>query len=114
MKVEVLRFKPLSLRALRGFIDIYIVDYDMEIYGLTMFEKEGRRWFSMPSKELPASEDSKEKKYFPHVRLRERSSQDALRDAILQGLSDFLKNAKDPDHSIKNPTAPLPESDMPF
>lgn len=68
MNIECIKFKPFSKGNLLGFADIFVPKWGIEIYGLTIYEKEGNRWVNFPSKEY---EKDGQKKYLPYFRFRE-------------------------------------------
>ena len=62
MEIECLRYKAVNIGSLIGVADFYIPDFNLEIYGITLHQKSGKRCISMPTKEYH-TQDGKKHRY---------------------------------------------------
>lgn len=67
--IKCIRFKSHVKGSLQGFADIYVEKWDLEIYGLTLYMKNGKRWVNFPGKEI---EKEGETKYYPFFRFKDK------------------------------------------
>ncbi len=72
--IECIKYKPVNKGSLLGFADLYMTETGLEIFGCGVFQKENRRWVTMPSNENIGPNGLK--RYFAHLRFRERSQMD--------------------------------------
>lgn len=78
--IECIKYKHVNKGSLLGFADLCIdFEYDgvifkTEIFGCGVFQKENRRWVTMPSNENIGPNGLK--RYFAHVRFSERARMD--------------------------------------
>lgn len=84
MSIECLKFQSVNKGVLVGFADFYLPKSGIEIYGCQLFQKDGRRWINMPSREY--TNDQGEKKYMPYIRFRESSHKDLFNDLALKAI----------------------------
>jgi len=81
---------------------------DFQIRGITLFESNGKRWISMPSRQYDDPATGK-KKYYPYVAFVNRELNDKFNEMIIQTLDEYVKsqspNVKPLDNS---------EDDLPF
>lgn len=68
--IECTNFKSYNKGHLQGFADFYLPKWGIEIYGCSLYMKDGSRWLNLPSNEYINSEG--EKKYAPFLRFREK------------------------------------------
>lgn len=66
--IECMEFKRVDKGNLVGFADVFISGWGLEVYGLSLHEKNGRRWVNFPSKMY---EKDGERKYAPYFRFRD-------------------------------------------
>ena len=89
------------------------------IRGLTLFEANGKRWITMPSRQYEAEG---KKKYYEHVLFPDRDTNDKFKTAILATLDQYVAKTSLPMESVYLPgiakgTASLPKDptdDLPF
>ena len=58
------------------------------IYNVSIFEKDGKKWVSMPSKEY---ESEGKKKYFPHCGFEDKDINESFKNAILTAFEEYVK-----------------------
>lgn len=58
--IECMRFKSHKNGCLLGFADLYIKEWDAEIPGFTLWQKDGKRWVKAPSTKY-VNKDGEEK-----------------------------------------------------
>jgi hypothetical protein len=72
--IDCIRYKPVNKGSLLGFADIAVEGLPLvHIYGCGVFQKEGRRWVTMPSREW-IDEETGLKKFYAYIRLAEPGS----------------------------------------
>jgi hypothetical protein len=69
--IKCIRFKSHVKGALQGFADIYVEKWDLEIFGLTLYMKDGKRWINFPGKEI---EKDSETKFYPFFRFKNKNN----------------------------------------
>ena len=67
--VKCLRFKSYQKGSLLGFADFRIENLGIDVFGCNVYQKDGRRWINLPSKEFV--NENQEKKYSPIVKMIE-------------------------------------------
>jgi hypothetical protein len=86
--IEILRYKPINKGAMLGFFDCYIEKFGLEIFGCSLYEKDGRRWVNFPAKPY---EEEGQKKFSPDLRFRRREHAEAFSEACKKALDHFLE-----------------------
>ena len=69
--MKITRYKAYDKAPVVGFLDIEIEAWHMEIRGITLMQKDGKRWFAMPSKAYEGDDGTT--KYSPVVKFTEDS-----------------------------------------
>lgn len=82
MTIECMEFRKHIKGNLLGFLNIYVPKMGIEIFGCSLWQKDGRRWINLPSREYQDNEGNT--KYMPSIRFREKSHYNG-----------FIKAAKD-------------------
>lgn len=81
-------FKQVNKGVLVGFANIFVPKWGVEIYSISLFEKNGKRWISMPSREYEDKNDG-EKKYMPYIRFKEKSHGDLFASKAMDAIVKF-------------------------
>ena len=66
--ITVIKYTPINKGVLVGFVDIFVEKWGLEVYGIQLFQKNGKRWINFPSRTY---EKEGEKKYLPYLRFKE-------------------------------------------
>jgi hypothetical protein len=84
MNITCTRFKSYEAKHLRGFADIFVEDWGIEIPGFTLYMKDGQRWVNLPGQEYVDKEGIKKHKpiFFFKEKERWEPFKNAVRDAI--------------------------------
>jgi len=82
--IECIRFRSHVDGCLQGFADIYSDKTGMEIYGCTLWMKDGRRWVNMPSREYVDADGNK--KHSAVNRYREKAHADAWCEEVKKAI----------------------------
>lgn len=112
--IECINFRTQTSGALLGFADFFVPKMGLEIKGCTLFQKNGRRWLNLPSKEY---EKDGEKKYAPIVKFREKEHQEAFATAAIKAIDDFCATQAASAHeppSQGNSQYSEPDEPLPF
>lgn len=86
-EIQCTSFKPVEGSYVKGFASIYIPKWGVEIFNISLFEKEGRRWINLPSREY---EKDGEKKFLPLLRFREKEHAELFGEKVKQAIDKFL------------------------
>jgi len=93
-QIECIKFKYVGKGSLLGFADIFVPAFSLEIYGCSIFQKDGRNWMSFPSRETGV-DDSGKKKYWPYLRFKSRESMDKFSIAVLQAVEPKIQQSNE-------------------
>jgi|SRR5688572_17749329 len=104
MSIECLKFQSVSKGLLVGFADFYIPKTGLEIFGCQLFQKDGKRWINMPSREY--TNDQGEKKYAPYIRYREATHKEMFNKLAIEAIDKKCAEL----NAVPNPT----QEDVPF
>ena len=110
MSIECLDYRAHESGALKGFANFYVPKMGIEIYGCGLFQKNGRRWLSLPSRE---GEQDGEKKYFQIMRFREKSHAEAFLKACMTALDEWIQQNAPPQQEYEN-EVDIPDEGLPF
>jgi hypothetical protein len=80
MTILVTNVRKLSKGSLRGFFDLELPS-GIKLNGCQLFEKDGRRWIGLPSKEWVKPDGSKS--WVPIVEIPDRADRDKFNAAVL-------------------------------
>ena len=92
MDIEITAFRKFVRNTLRGFVSIRIVEHDLQIYDLTLHEKDGKRWIGLPGKvqldrdNRAILDDAGKPKYVNVIKFASRLASDAFQSAVLAAL----------------------------
>ena len=89
MPLEVTKFRPFEKNTLRGFATVRLTGVNLEIRNITIHEKDGKRWVSMPSKPYEADGETK---YSYIVKFYDNPTWEKFQSAVLKEI-DRLKPA---------------------
>lgn len=87
MTIKILRYKPWQQGPVVGFLDIEIPGWHMQIKGLNIVQKEGKRFFNLPSKEF--KNDQGETKYASIVKFTDEEVQRRFSNAIGKAFDEY-------------------------
>lgn len=105
---KILRANKIDKGSLKFTLDISIAKWGgFCIYGIQIFEKDGRRWISFPSKkvELPSGET----RFLPYVRFEERTVQDQFSAKVMESFEAWIAQGNRPqEYQAKEPPIEAP------
>jgi hypothetical protein len=84
--IECIRFRAHEKGHMKGFADFFFPKWGIEIYGCTLYEKDGKRWVNLPTKE---TEIDGEKKFFPFIRFKEKRHWEVFIEQAKKAIDDF-------------------------
>ena len=64
---------------------------DFQIRGITLFESNGKRWITMPSRAYDDPADPSKKKYFAYVGFEDRAVNQKFQDSVMKVLDEHIK-----------------------
>jgi DNA-binding cell septation regulator SpoVG len=80
MTIVISNARKLNKGAMRGFFDVSLPS-GMKLNGLTLLEKDGKRWVGFPSREYTKADGTKA--YQPIVEIPDREARDKFTAAVL-------------------------------
>lgn len=90
MTIECMSFKAHKSGSLLGFANLFVPKMGLEIFGLSLHQKEGKRWLNMPSREY--EDENGERKYLSIIRFREKSHYNAFIDKAKECIEKWCVN----------------------
>ena len=87
MSIECIRYTPINKNTCLGIAGIFVPKWGLEIYGLTLHQKDGKKWINFPSSMY---EKDGEKKYAPYFRLRDADSYNRFCTAVKEAIEKFV------------------------
>lgn len=113
--IECIKFKSHESGCLRGFADIFVSDpWGVEIKGIALFMKDGRRWVTMPGNEYTDKEG--QTKRAPFLWFRDKERNERFCDGVKKAIDKWCaENPQQPEPVSSGFTSPEPEvDDFPF
>lgn len=89
--IECKKFTSFSKGTLQGFADIFWHEAGIEMKGLALHMKDGKRWLNMPAKEYI---DNGEKKYQPIIFFPDKDKYQRFQQESKKAIDDFCMNNK--------------------
>lgn len=99
MSIECKRFNSVNKGSCRGFADIFVQKWGIEIYGIVLNEKDGKRWISFPAK---IYEKNGEKKFLPYFRFPNSEHYTKFCECVIKSIEEFIKKEKEKKPEEKN------------
>jgi hypothetical protein len=99
MNVQFVEFKPMHKNTLRGFASIKIPSIGLTIKDITLHEKNGKRWASLPSRPMinrdgrAVTDESGKIQYAPLLSFESRSTADEFSKAVIDAVEQFEPDA---------------------
>jgi hypothetical protein len=101
LSVQVESFTPRRSNTLFGFATVFIPEMHLRIFDLSVHEKNGKRWASLPSKPW-VDRDGVAKRgddgkiiYVPTIQFTDFATRDAFSDRVIAALLEFAPAAFD-------------------
>lgn len=87
MSIECTAYKQVGKGMVLGYASVFVEKWGIEIFNITVFQKDGKRWISFPTREYE-DEDGK-KKYIPHIRFKNTAHMDLFTNRVLSAIEKF-------------------------
>ena len=107
-----LRYKHMGKGSLLGFADIFVEKWGLEIYNLSIFQKDGARWVNFPSREYTDAEGKK--KFASYLRLNDKEKYDAFCEATKTAIDKWCKENATEERNPVTAQQPTSYADLPF
>lgn len=108
MSVECMEFRSYSSGSLVGFATLYVPKWGVVVKDISVFNKEGNRWISFPSREFVSKEG--EKAYNPYIKFRSKDHHEAFNLLAIKAIDDYALRQTETSVHGGNP----PEDGCPF
>jgi len=86
-EIQCVAYKAMEKGALQGFATIYVPQWDLEIFNISVFSKNSQKWVGMPSRQTV--DESGAKSYFPYLRFRDKKNLDGFGKKVIQAIEKF-------------------------
>jgi hypothetical protein len=93
--IECIRYTPINKNHCLGIATIFVPKWGVEINGITLLQKDGRRWISFPSKQY---EKDGEKKYMPYFRFPNADHYNLFCQAVKEAIERHAQTTADSDN----------------
>ena len=91
--IECVKFKEINKNSLYGYADFWVEKMGLEIYGCAVFQIDGRKWISMPSREYKDADGNS--KFIPILRFRQKAHMDAFSKQGFFAIKQYMKRQKE-------------------
>ena len=88
--IECIRYKGFESGALLGFADIRVHKWGVDIQGVKLYQKDGKRWIQLPSNEY---EKDGEKKYSPFMKFIDAPHWEQFTTKVKEAIEAFCATA---------------------
>jgi len=96
--IKILKYKPIDKNHLMGFVDILVEKWGMKFYGISVCQKDGKKWISFPSRNY---EKDGEKVYLEYYGFEDKNMRQRFNDEVLKALeNDANIKTTEPDLEI--------------
>lgn len=102
--IECIKYFPLNKGNCLGFATIYVPKWDLQIFNLSLHQKDGKRWVNFPSRSTTTPEGKTE--YYPYFRFKDPSNYQKFCEEVKMAIE--VKAAAD------NKTEEIDDSECPF
>jgi hypothetical protein len=110
MSIECIGFRSFQKGCMQGFASFFLPKMGLEIHGCSVWQKDGRRWVNLPSREYKDKETG-ETKYSSVIRFRDELYFKAFCDGAKKAIDEWcLKNSELPEQKPQE----IEEQDLPF
>jgi len=112
MKMICTRFKAFESKCLRGFADIYVDEWGIEIPGFTLYEKDGQRWVNLPGQEYTDKDGMK--KHRPIFFFKEKENWEPFKNAARDAIDRFKGCSDNSDQYTPSKNCCEKQDELPF
>jgi hypothetical protein len=89
MAIECLEFRSYVKGSMLGFANFYVPKMGLEIYGCSLWQKDGSRWVNLPSREYKDKEGNT--KFSPALRFRDKEHYEGFINAAKEAIDVWIK-----------------------
>jgi hypothetical protein len=100
--MKIIQYKPIDKGHTKGYITLFVPAWGLNIYNITLYEKDGKKWISFPSKSY---EKDGTTKWFSYLRFENQEHMAKFSNEVLKALDDYLaKQTPKPVNPVKSAT----------
>lgn len=108
MNIIVRSWRPYQSGALRGFVDLEILELDLIIKECKVFQGQKGSWINLPEREY---EKDGERNWTPYLQFSSKERKEEFRKSSLEAMRTFLKNEQ---QKKNEPPADRDQHEIPF
>lgn len=114
--MKIIQYKPVDKGATKGYITLFVPKWELTIYNITLYEKDGKMWISFPSKSY---EKDGQTKWFSFMRFEKPEMMDKFGAEVIAAWKQHQGNAPSaikPATTGQRPPTPVEDYDdgLPF
>lgn len=88
--IKCIKYSPINKKTCLGVATIFVEKWGIEIYGITLHQKDGKRWINFPSRKYEDKETG-EMKYLAYFRFPEKDHYIKFCDAVKSAIDEYAK-----------------------
>ena len=77
--IECIRYSPVNRSTCLGVATVFVDKWGVEISGISLHKKDGKRWVNLPTRIIT---DGETKKYYPYIKFREPAHKDKFCELV--------------------------------
>lgn len=104
--MKIIQYKPVDKGATKGYITLFVPKWELTIYNITLYEKDGKMWISFPSKSY---EKDGQTKWFSFMRFEKPEQMEAFSAQVINAWKGYQPKAP----SALKPQAPMQRAPAP-
>lgn len=89
--IKCVRYTPVNKSTCLGVATIFVPKWGIELNGITLHQKEGKRWINFPAR---MQEDGTEKKYYPYFRFKEKTHKEMFCELIKKAIDTYVEEPR--------------------
>jgi len=98
--LECIHFSPVNKNTCVGMATIYIPNWHLEISGISLHEKNDKRWISLPARKY---EKDGETKYSPYIRFKDKDIHNRFCEAVKKAIDQKMNESNDDSYNFEDP-----------
>jgi DNA-binding cell septation regulator SpoVG len=92
--MKIVSYRQVNKGAVVGSFSLKIPEWKFIIHGMTLFQKDGMRWISMPSSKV---EENGETNYYRHCYFTDKDYTERFNESVFKALEEYWKENQEPE-----------------
>ena len=90
MSIEIVSYRKYEKNTLQGFLNLRMTNIGLEIRDITVHQKNGKRWLSLPAKAVPSKESDGKPSYVAILEFYDKTYLEKFQSATLMALDRWV------------------------